>query len=513
MDLEKPMFKDLITCVRCGYPETSENINFDELGLCKACRSSEQKMKISWDIREKNLKKIFQKYKEASGDNYDCIVPISGGKDSAFQLYLLTEVYDLKPLAVTFSHNWFTETGRYNLQNILEKTNVDHLEFTPKRGLVNKLARESLFKIGDACWHCHTGVEAFPLNIACKFKIPLLIYGESVAENSGKATYLDNPEFSIDYFLKMSAKVKPDEMLCADISKKDLAPFKSPSQEEIEAVGLKRIFLGDFIFWDAERQTEFVRDYLDWKEEEVEGTYKQYKSVECIMPGVHDYAKYIKRGFGRGTDFAMQDVRAGLMTIEEANEIQKQTDPIKPKILSYYSKITGIGEHEFAATLEGQRGDAAKRNLPSAKDMTIDIDVPVNNSIQKIIDPNSSINSDNRRHLGLQVPRVFPNFGLMKQEAERILKNYDGRKYRENDDTENLHELTATQIVKRMKSQTISIEALVRSYYAQYKKVEQSVNAWIEYDFENSLLQAKLLDYASLQNKFTGDISGVPFAI
>ena len=76
MDLEKPMLKDLITCVRCGYPETSENIDFDELGLCKACRSSEQKMKISWDIREKNLKKIFKKYKEASGDIYDCIVPI-----------------------------------------------------------------------------------------------------------------------------------------------------------------------------------------------------------------------------------------------------------------------------------------------------------------------------------------------------------------------------------------------------------------------------------------------------
>ena len=236
------MFKGIISCVRCGYPETSENIDFDELGLCKACRSSEQKMKISWDVREKNLQKILNEYKNLSADNYDCIVPISGGKDSAYQLYLLTEVYGLTPLAVTFSHNWFTETGRYNLQNILEKTNVDHLEFTPKRGLVNKLARESLFKIGDACWHCHTGVEAFPLNIACKFKIPLLIYGESVAENSGKATYLDNPDFSIDYFLQMSAKVKPEEMLCADISAKDLAPFKSPTRDEIEAVELKRIF-------------------------------------------------------------------------------------------------------------------------------------------------------------------------------------------------------------------------------------------------------------------------------
>ena len=342
MQSKKNQLSKLFTCIRCGHPETSENIDFDKLGLCKACRSSEQKMHISWSDREKNLRKILKKFKDNSGNNYDCIVPISGGKDSAFQLFLLTQVYDLQPLAVTFSHNWFTETGRYNLKNILEKTNVDHIEFTPKRGLVNSLARESLLKIGDACWHCHTGVEAFPLNIACKFKIPLLIYGESVAENTGKATYMDNPDFSVDYFLQMSAKVKPDEMLCSDISQKDLAPFKSPTLEEIESVGLTRIHLGDFIFWDAERQTEFVRDFLDWREEDVEGTYKQYKSVECIMPGVHDYAKYIKRGFGRGTDFAIQDVRAGLMTRQEAFEIQNERDPIRPKILDYYMNITGF---------------------------------------------------------------------------------------------------------------------------------------------------------------------------
>ena len=180
----------------------------------------QNKMHISWTNREKNLRKILDEYKKGSGNIYDCIVPISGGKDSAYQLYLLTKVYELQPLAVTFSHNWYTETGRYNLTNLLEKTNVDHIEFTPKRNLVNKLARESLKNIGDACWHCHTGVESFPLNIACKFKIPLLIYGESIAETSGKATYADNPDFSVDYFLQTSAKVKPEEMLCSDISQK-----------------------------------------------------------------------------------------------------------------------------------------------------------------------------------------------------------------------------------------------------------------------------------------------------
>ena len=101
----------------------------------------------------------------------------------------------------------------------------------------------------------------------------------------------------------------------------------------------------------------------------------------------------------------------------------------------------------------------------------------------------------------------------MNQEAEKMLKNYDSGKYQERFDSDNLHELTATQIVKRIKSRNISIEALIKSYYAQYKKVEKQVGAWVEYNFENSLIQAKLLDYANLQNKFTGNLSGVPIAI
>ena len=91
----------------------------------------------------------------------------------------------MKPLAVTFSHNWYSPVGKQNLDNVLEKFNVDHIMFTPNRALVNKLARKSLFMIGDSCWHCHAGVGAFPLQVAVKFKIPLMIWGESIAESSG----------------------------------------------------------------------------------------------------------------------------------------------------------------------------------------------------------------------------------------------------------------------------------------------------------------------------------------
>lgn len=360
-DYGKPLYHDKLQyCVRCCMPETNEGIKFDEMGICQACYSQEQKMHIDWKSREVELRKILQEYKSKAGENYDCIVPISGGKDSCFQLHILTKVYGMKPLAVTFNHNWYTETGKYNLWNILEKLNIDHLMFTPNRGLIGKLAKQSLYKIGDSCWHCHMGVGAFPLQAAVKFNIPLLVWGESIADTSGRANYYNLVKFDRDYFLKVSAKVPPQGMTNQDISAKDVYPFNNPSVEDMERVGVVGIHLGDYIFWDHERQVEFLRKEYDWREDKVEGTYKKYKSVECRMSGVHDYAKFIKRGFGRGTDHASQDLRAGLLTREEAFELAKKYDAERPEQLDYYLKITGFSEKEFEAILKAKRADKAK---------------------------------------------------------------------------------------------------------------------------------------------------------
>lgn len=359
--LGKPLFPNMQYCLRCCMPASNEGMHFDEMGICRACYSSEQKMHIDWVEREKQLRAILDKHK-ARNEDYDCIVPISGGKDSTFQLHVITKVYGLRALAVTFSHNWFTPTGKYNLENALEKFNVDHIIFTPNRSLVNRLARESLVKIGDACWHCHSGVGAFSMQIAVKFNISLLIWGESAADLTGRTSFFDPViKFDRDYFTKMSAKVTPEAMVGDKISAREVSPWRLPSLEEIERVGVEGIHLGDYIFWDDERQMEFVRDVYDWREDDVEGTYKGYKSVECVMAGVHDYTKFLKRGFGRGTDHAAVDVRAGLMTREEAFELAKMHDSERPDALDYYLKITGYTEEEFEAVMATHR---AKLNIP-----------------------------------------------------------------------------------------------------------------------------------------------------
>ena len=120
-------FPTLRYCLRCCLPETSEGLEFDELGICKACRSSEMKMHIDWVAREVELRKLLDHAREEAGTNYDCLVPISGGKDSCFQLHVLCKVYGMKPLTTTFSHTWWTETGWWNLQNCLQQFDVDLL--------------------------------------------------------------------------------------------------------------------------------------------------------------------------------------------------------------------------------------------------------------------------------------------------------------------------------------------------------------------------------------------------
>ena len=375
----QPLFPHLQYCTRCCIPDTQEGVAFDELGICRACQSSEQKIHINWTEREKQLRIVLEEAKAKAGGNYDCIVPISGGKDSAYQLHLLTKVYGMKPLAVTFSHNWWSESGWYNLQNCLETFNVDHIAFTPNRGLINRLVKRSVESIGDVSWHDHGGVGSFPLQVAVKFNIPLLIWGESLAENSGRASYYDPVhKFDREYFIKQSAKLSAEEMVGGTVTARDMYPFIVPSAEEIERAGVWGIHIGDYVFWDDERQMEFLRDTYGWKETEMEGTYKHYKSVEDIMSGMHDFTCYLKRGYSRTTEQASLDVRNGLLTRDEALALIQKHEPERPEALDYYLKISGSTEKEFYETME-------KLRLPQLKGVDIPVHLKTHKNTERIL--------------------------------------------------------------------------------------------------------------------------------
>lgn len=340
-------------CTRCCLPETMEGISFDEFGICVPCRSSEEKMHIDWEDRRKNLVRVIDTFR--SDTYYDCMLPMSGGKDSTYQAHILKKVLNVDPLAVTHGQNWLSIVGRYNLENCLQKFDLDHMVFNMNRALINRVARKSLGAIGDACWHCHIGAGTFPVQTALAWKIGLMCFGESIAEADGRGSYQSRKEASLFYNLEVSAKVKAEDMADNATSVQDLSAWIYPPQERLRDSGIRYIHLGDYFFWDEERQVEFVKRNYEWMEATVENAYKGFKSVECVMAGVHDYANFIKRGIGRATVQASTDVRRGLLTREEGFELAKEFDTQRPHALDFYLRLTGLTEQQFEETLRQTR--------------------------------------------------------------------------------------------------------------------------------------------------------------
>jgi N-acetyl sugar amidotransferase len=353
----KLLYQDKLQyCTRCCLPETMEGITFDELGVCAPCRSSEEKMYINWKDKQSELIEILDKFKNKK--YYDCILPISGGKDSTFQAFVLNKIYKINPLAVTHGTNWMSLTGRYNLENCINKFSLDHLFFLPNRNTINKVAKKSPELIGDACWHCHIGSQTFPMQTAVKWKIPLMVYGESIAERDGRGSYkkILKPKDKYYYGLNVSAKVEAFKYVDKDIKYSEVQVWNYPSKQEMIESQIIYLHLGDYIFWDEQKQTEFIINQFAWKiNDRVENTYKGYKSNECIMAGVHDYLNFIKRGVGRATLHASDDVRRGLIRRNEAIKLVSEYDPQRPHALDYFLKITDLKENNLEKKIISSR--------------------------------------------------------------------------------------------------------------------------------------------------------------
>ncbi|HMO18050.1 MAG TPA: N-acetyl sugar amidotransferase [Oligoflexia bacterium] len=352
---------ELRYCNRCCLPETMEGITFDEFGICTPCRSSEEKMHINWEERDLELRSILDSHR--SDNYYDCMLPMSGGKDSTFQAYILHHRFDINPLAVTHGANWMSLTGRYNLENCLQQFDLDHIMFHANRSVINKSARKSLSAIGDACWHCHVGSGTFTIQSGYYWNVGLMIWGESIAERDGRGSYAQRKEANVYYNLEVSARVKAEDFSDNKIPYNDLSHWFYPSRDIISRSHLRYLHLGDYMFWDEERHVDFIVEHFEWRDSQVENTYKGYKSTECVMAGVHDYANFIKRGVGRSTVHASDDVRRGLITREEGMELSKEFDSQRPHALDFYLSITGYSEEEFEKILVEARSiskDASK---------------------------------------------------------------------------------------------------------------------------------------------------------
>jgi len=353
-------------CTRCVYPaNTRPGIIFDEEGVCSGCRYLESRPAIDWPEREVMLRELLEKYKaeqRRKGNPYDCIIPVSGGKDSTYQTWLMRTKYGMNPLLVTYNHTYNTPIGIRNLTNLVEKMDCNLLRYSTAPGSAKRLSLYMLDKVGDITWHYHAGIMTFPIKAAVMYDVPLVVWGEEgYSELMGMHNQDDFVEFTKKKRQEHSMRgFEPEDILedpdCS-LTSYDLAPFFYPSDEALERVGVRGIYLSNYMSWNARKQTEFVIKELDFETaQKRDRTFNIYDKLDDIHAnGLHDYMKYLKFGYGRATDDASTEIRHGRMTREEGIEMVMKFDPTRPRDMDIFLRANKITEEEFLARIEPLR--------------------------------------------------------------------------------------------------------------------------------------------------------------
>lgn len=342
-------------CSKCVYPSSSAvPLGFNENMVCTGCQVSEQKYIIDWNARLERIKKIADEYRVPDGSNYDCIIPVSGGKDSWFQTYFVKEVLNLNPLLVTYNGNNYMDVGLRNLKKMREVFGCDHIFFSPSIDLLKKLNRLCFKKMGDMNWHAHCGIFTYPVIAAVQHKVPLIFWGEH--------GYLDlGGMFSLDDLVEMTAKFRLEhaqrgfdwfDMIDEgeNIRAGDLMWARYPTDDQLEEVDIRGIYLGNYVEWDANKQTkEMIEKYgFEVAPEPFERTYRTMSNLDDMHEnGIHDYLKFIKFGYGRCSDHCAKDIRLGSMSREEAIEKVRAMDHLKSRDLLRWLAYVGMSEDEF----------------------------------------------------------------------------------------------------------------------------------------------------------------------
>jgi N-acetyl sugar amidotransferase len=309
----------LIYCKKCLVPNTRPHIFFSKNGICAACINHENKKRINWKSREVQFKNLVAKFKKKN--NYDCIIPVSGGKDSTYQVIKCLE-YNLNPLCVTASTDDLSPLGRQNIENI-KNLGVDYIEVTANPVVRKKINKFALKMIGDISWPEHILIFTLPIQVAINYGISLIIWGENSQneyggpENEAKKNILDEKWL---YEFGGASTLRVNDLIEADnIQSKDLLIYKYPDIKLLKKSQITGIFLGHYFEWDGFKNKEIAEKngFKSWNKV-VEGAFLDYENLDNYQTGIHDYFCFLKYGFGRATTQASLLIRRKIINRAKA---------------------------------------------------------------------------------------------------------------------------------------------------------------------------------------------------
>lgn len=344
-----------------------QTINFDEEGICDACRYSNVKNKINWEKREEELKKLCDKYRSKDG-SYDCIVPGSGGKDSTFTAHILKYKYGMNPLTVTWAPHLYTQVGWENFQNWIH-LGFDNILVTPS-GKTHKILTKLAFKnILHPFQPFMIGQKYIAPKFALKFKIPLIFYGENEGEYGNKIEGNESPLMNSKYYSTENESYDFTNMFLGGVSISellekynlklaDLSFFLPPKKSDLDALGVQVHYLGYYLRWDPQEVYYYAAEKCGFKANPYrrDGTYSKYASLDDKMDDLQFYTTFIKFGIGKATYDAAQEIRNSKITREEGVALVKKFDGEFPS--RYYKEILeylDMTEEEFEETIDNFR--------------------------------------------------------------------------------------------------------------------------------------------------------------
>lgn len=336
-------------CKKCLMPDTRPGSMFDDKGICQACRNYEKRKNINWEERKRELKKLCAKYKKKDS-YYDCVIAVSGGKDSYRLVYIMKKEMNMNPLLITVGDPFSkTKVGLKNFRNLGETFNCDHILFNLSIDLFRRVTKISFEGTGEPLRFVEALLYTVPTKMAVKLGIPLVIFGENSAYEYGttnKDTYSAN-----EYIFRIFKAIDVNFWLKNGISRKEINTIIPPTEEEIKKIKPEVIFMSYFVPWSSMTNFKIAKKYgfEDLTHEWIrEGCIENFEQIDSIGYLVHLWLKYPKFGFQRTSDIASRRVREGLLTLSQAKKLIMENDhKLDQRALDDFTDFLGYTPERF----------------------------------------------------------------------------------------------------------------------------------------------------------------------
>jgi N-acetyl sugar amidotransferase len=324
----------------------------------------EEKDTLDWAERFARLERLVAPYRSRSGRFHDCVVPVSGAGDSYFIVDVVRNRLRMNPLLVSYNQQYNTRTGIRNLAYLRTFFDCDYFQQTVSPASVKKVTRATLRLMGSMHWHCIAGGTAFPVQVATRFKIPLIIWGAHQGlEQVGMFSHLDEVEMSRRYRHEHDLMgYEAEDLLAADagLSERDVAPYMYPHECDVAGAGVRGIYLGNYIRWDTKAQHEAMIDRYGYETAPQQRTFDAYNHVDnWHYAGVHDLIKYLKFGYSKVVDHVCREIRFGRLSREKGLGVVRAYQQVVPGDLPLLLEWLDMSEADFFACIDAHRDPAA----------------------------------------------------------------------------------------------------------------------------------------------------------